>query len=136
MDDTTPPRMPTHSPNGKFAPGNPGRPRGSRNRMSKGIAISLLAHYHAHEEEFLERLSKFFFPEYVRLLGRMLPRDDPTAGPELESLAPADQARILAAVRGACDRIEAGEATLADVETALFSPSAEAPVHVKYVRNT
>jgi hypothetical protein len=136
MDDTTPPPRSTHTPNGKFAPGNPGKPRGSRNRMTKGIAISLLAHYHANEAEFLDRLSQFFFSDYMRLLGRMLPRDDPTAGPELEGLAPADQARILAAVRGACDRIEAGEATLADVETALFSPSAEAPVHVKYVRNT
>jgi hypothetical protein len=100
------------------------------------MAISLLAHYHAHEAEFLERLSKFFFPEYVRLLGRMLPRDDPAAAPELESLEPADQALILAAVRGACDRIEAGEATLADVESALFSPSAEALGHVNYVENT
>ena len=136
MDDTIPPRMPTHSPNGKFAPGNPGRPRGSRNRMSKGIAISLLAHYHAHEEEFLERLSKFFFPEYMRLLGCMLPRDDPAAAPELESLDPADQARVLAAVRDACDRIETGDSSLADLEAALFSASANGQADVKYVANT
>ena len=137
LDDTNPtPRGPARHPNGQFGPGNPGKPRGSRNRMSKRIALSLMSHYHAHEEEFLERLSQFFFPEYVRLIGRMLPRDDPARAPELESLDPAEQARIVEAVRAACDRIEAGEGTLADVEAALLCATPEGPGPATYGADT
>jgi hypothetical protein len=137
MDDTnTSDRGPARHPNGQFGPGNPGKPRGSRNRMSKRIALSLLGHYHAHEEEFLERLSQFFFPEYVRLIGRMLPRDDPSRAPELESLDAAEQARIVEAVRAACDRIEAGEGTLADVEAALLSLPTDGPAAATYGADT
>ena len=73
--DTTSPRGPARHPSGRFGPGNPGKPRGSRNRMSNRVAISLLEHYAEHETEILRKLNQFYFTDYLRLIGRLLPRE-------------------------------------------------------------
>jgi hypothetical protein len=111
---------PARRPDGRFGRGNPGRPAGSRNRISGRIALSLLNHYAEHEAEILQRLNQFHFTDYMRLIGRMLPQDPGgNDGPDLESLPPQDVVRITRAVRRALNRIEVGEGTLADVEAAL-----------------
>ena len=75
MDDAPAP-SPFRDSHGRFGPGNPGRPPGSRNRMSRQIALSLLRHFTENEAEILERLTRAHLRDYMRLLGRMLP-DDP-----------------------------------------------------------
>ncbi len=70
--------------NGRFGPGNPGRPHGSRNRMSQRIALGLLRHYAEHEAEILARLSRGHFKDYMRLIGQMLPRDPDVDAPDLD----------------------------------------------------
>jgi hypothetical protein len=80
MDDCPSPG-PFRDHRGRFGPGNPGRPPGSRNRMSRRIALSLLRHFTEHEAEILDRLSRGHLRDYMRLLGRMLP-DDPEAEAE------------------------------------------------------
>ena len=112
-------RDPSRDARGRFAPGNPGRPPGFPNRMSGQIAFGLLRHYAGNEAEFLERLSRSHFAEYMRLIGRMLPRDRGADGEDLESAPPRDVARTLRAVRAALERVEAGESSLADIEAAL-----------------
>ena len=104
---------------GRFGPGNPGRPLGSRNRMSRRIALGLMHHYAAHESEILERLTRFYFADFVRLIGRMLPRGPAEDAVDLESLPPQEVAHITRAVRHALNRVEVGEGTLAEVEAAL-----------------
>jgi len=124
---------PARYQNGRFGPGNPGRPLGSRNRMSKRIALGILSHYQANEAEILEKLNRFFFPEYIRLIGRMLPRPPAADAPDLETMSPFDVARVTAEVRLALARVEAGEASLAELEAALVGAVAAT---VDYDANT
>src|SRR5271167_2482312 len=58
---------------GRCVSGNPGRPKGSRNRMTNRLAMALLDDFTTHEEENLRKLRRWFFTDYVRLMGRFLP---------------------------------------------------------------
>lgn len=120
-------RGPSRHADGRFGPGNPGRPRGARGKLTRRIALGLLAHYEQHEAEILERLIRSHFDQYMRLIGRMLP-PEPDAM-DLESLPPEDVAQITRAVRAALRRVEAGEGSLADIEAALkgMAPGEAAP---------
>ena len=118
MDDASA-KGPARYPNGRFGPGHAGRPLGSRNRVSKRVALGLLNHYAAHEAEILEKLSSYFFTDYIRLIGRLLPRPPAADAPDLEAMPAEDVERVLGAVRAAMGRIEAGEGSLADIEAAL-----------------
>ena len=118
MDDASSLRHARHV-DGRFGPGNPGRPRGSRNRISGRIALGLLQHYAQHEAEILDRLRRHFFADYMRLIGRMLPRNAGPETPDVEAMSPEDVARVTRAVRRALNRVETGEGALADVEAAL-----------------
>lgn len=120
-------RGPARHADGRFGPGNPGRPRGARGKVSRRIALGLLAHYERHEAEILERLSRGHFDQYMRLIGRMLPQEPDEA--DLEALRREDVVRIARAVRAALERLEAGEGSLADIEAALkgAAPDEEAP---------
>lgn len=87
MDDETTKSRVTHDANGKFAAGNPGRPPGARNRISRRIGLSLLRHYEENEAEILTRLmGGAQFALYMRLICRMLPQgpieDEPAISPE------------------------------------------------------
>ncbi len=73
MDDTSGPR-PTRDENGRFLPGNPGRPPGARNRMSQQVAQTLQQHFSENHKDILGRLSLYHIAEYVRLIGIMLPK--------------------------------------------------------------
>ena len=118
MDDAAH-KFPARSPDGRFGAGNPGRPLGSRNRMSRRIALGLMHHYAEHETEILEKLNQYYFTDYVRLIGRMLPRGPAEDAVDLESLPPHEVAQVTRAVRRALNRVEVGEGTLAEVEAAL-----------------
>ena len=118
MDDASG-QDPSRGARGRFAPGNPGRPPGFPNRMSGRIALGLLRHYTGNEAEFLARLSRGHFSEYLRLIGGMLPRERASDADALEPPRPRDVARTVRAVRAALERVEAGESSLADIEAAL-----------------
>ena len=107
--------------NGRFLPGNPGRAFGSRNRISKRIARSILLNFEADQEATLAKLKRWYVPQYVALLARLLPRvSEGEASPELDAPGDADTARVVSQARAVLDRIEAGEATLAELEAALL----------------
>ena len=129
MDDS-PGRGSARDALGRFGPGNPGRPRGARGRMSRQIALGLLHHYAEHEAEILARLNHGHFNVYMRLIGRMLPQGakDEAAAPDLEALSPEETTRVTRAVRAALERVEAGAGSLAEIEAALLGVGeAEAP---------
>ena len=106
---------------GRFMPGNPGRPFGSRNRISKRIARSILRDFEASQDEVLARLKRWYMPQYVSLLARLLPRaTEDGGGAELDELDSAETARVIADARAMLDRIDTGEATLAELEAALL----------------
>ena len=107
--------------NGRFVAGNPGRPFGSRNRVSKRVARAILADFEAHQDEVLAKLRRWFAPQYVSLVSRLLPRiNESGAGVDLDEMDEAETQGIAAALRAALDRLEAGAGSLADLEAALL----------------
>jgi hypothetical protein len=119
MDDSGQP-PPGRDAHGRFAAGNPGRPFGSRNRVSKRVARTILRDFEANQESVLPRLRRWFLPQYVQLISRLLPRQMEEGGAELESLSEVELAGLLVATRVALDRIEAGEGSIAELESALL----------------
>jgi hypothetical protein len=106
---------------GRFVAGNPGRPFGSRNRVSKRVARAILRDFEAEQHELLPRLRKWFLPQYVSLVARLLPRVNESGdGVDLDAEAEVETASMVAALRAALDRVEAGEASLADLESAML----------------
>ena len=113
-------RGPARHADGRFGPGNPGRPRGARGRMTQRIAFSLLRHFEENQAQILRTLTAYDnIHVYMRLIDRMLARAPCEDAPELEALPPEEAAQVAGAVRAALERVEAGEGSLADVETAL-----------------
>src|SRR5579885_2603178 len=113
------PPMPRQA-NGRFAPGNPGRPFGTQNRMSKRVARALLRDFEANQHELLPRLRRWFIPQYIQIVARLLPKPEHLGGEEIEGLDEVETAALIAAARAAMARIDAGHGSLADLEAALL----------------
>jgi hypothetical protein len=112
---------PVRDAHGRFAAGNKGRPFGSRNRMSKRAARAILANFEAHQDDFLTKLRRFYVPQYVSLLARLLPRvNEDGEGVDLDALDEAQTQGIAAAMRAALERLEAGAGSVAELEAALL----------------
>ena len=127
MDETSGPDI-RRDANGRFVKGGAGRPFGTRNRVSKRVARAILADFEAHQAELLPRLRRWFLPQYLALVARLMPRPMEEGGVELDALSEAEAAKLITDARAALDRIEAGEGTLADLEAALLGEGAsEAP---------
>src|SRR5271154_3247459 len=93
---------------GRFAAGNPGRRLGSRNRVSKRVALALLGDFETNQGELLVRMRRWFLPEYLQLIKRLLPRPSEDDGLDLETLERDEALAVVAALRAAADRYEAG----------------------------
>ena len=72
----------------------------------------------------MPRLRRWFLPQYLALVARLMPRPMEAGGIELDALSDAEAAKLIADARAALDRIEAGEGTLADLESALLGEGA------------
>jgi hypothetical protein len=109
---------------GRFAAGNRGRPFGTRNRVSKRVARMTLRDFEAHQADLLPRLRQWFLPQYLALVARLMPRVSEAGGMEvdapLDTLGELETAALIAQVREALERVEAGEATLAELESAFL----------------
>ena len=106
---------------GRFVAGNPGRRPGARNRVSKRAALTILRHFERNQDKVLERSLRWFMPQYLSLISRLLPRQtEETDGMELESLSREEALAMVAAVRAAADRFEAGEGSIEALEMALM----------------
>ena len=111
---------------GRFARGTGGRPLGARGRVSGRVARTILADFEAHQETLLPRLRRWFLPQYMAAISRLLPRPGEDGG-SLEDLDAVEAARLIADTRAALDRIEAGEGGLADLEAALLGEAPAGP---------
>jgi hypothetical protein len=124
---------------GRFAAGNTGRPRGSRNRVTNRLAMALLDDFAANEGETIERLRRSYFPQYVQLMGRFVAGAAGAARPDFSDYGAAETASVAAAVRAALERVERGEAGLDAVMAALErepEPEAAAQDAVDYGEST
>jgi hypothetical protein len=106
--------------NGRFAAGSPGRRLGSRNLVSKRVARAILADFEVNQDELLKRSRRWFMPQYLSMISRLLPRQSEEGGLELETLERAEALAIVAAVRAAADRYEAGVGSIEALEAALM----------------
>jgi hypothetical protein len=109
------------SANGRFAPGHPGRRFGSRNRLSGRIARAILKDFETSQDDMLAKLKRWYVPQYVALLARLLPKaGEEAGGPVLDQLDDGARAGVVAAIRAMLDRIDAGEANLTELEAVLL----------------
>jgi|SRR5579872_1084772 len=106
--------------NGRFAAGGLGRPFGSRNRTSKRVARAILRDFEAHQDQLLPLLRRWHVPQYLALVARLLPRVNESGGVELDALDEVETARVIAEVRAALDRVDAGRGGLEELESALL----------------
>ena len=113
-------RSHTRFPNGRFGPGNPGRPKGSRNRVSSRLTLAILEHFDARHDEILDRLQAAWLPAYVRLMSSLLPRSADYALPDFSDFSDLEKARRVNEVRDTLDRVQYGEGTLLDLEAVLL----------------
>ena len=138
---------PLHDANGRFAPGNPGRRKGSRNRMTNQLALGLLDDMALNEAANIEKMRRWYFPQYVQLMTRFIPREAVRPRPDFADYAPEETAQVLAAARRALEAAERGEAGLdallavLERDPATLEPPPEgAPEdisnHVNYVEST
>ena len=100
---------------GRFAAGNPGRPFGTRNRVSARVARALLADFEENQLELLGRMRRWFLPQYLQMISRLLPRDG-EGGDDGGCAVALDAGVTLADLREMIDRIEADGGTVADLE--------------------
>ena len=59
---------------GRFMPGNPGRRFGAVGKASARVSRAILADFESHQDELLPRLRRWFMPQYVSLVSRLLAR--------------------------------------------------------------
>lgn len=73
-DNHDPQTPPTRGADGRFGPGNPGKPFGATNRAGRDAAGSFLADFEANRDEFLRNLREHFPVEYARTITRIMPK--------------------------------------------------------------
>src|SRR5215469_15980064 len=60
---------------GQFAAGNPGRPVGSRNRLSEQFLSALAADWEEHGVEVLQKVREDRPADYLRVIASVLPKE-------------------------------------------------------------
>jgi hypothetical protein len=100
--------------------GNTGRVFGSRNRMSKRAARRVLRDFEASFDDVVPRMKRWFLPQYMSLIARLMPRVNETGGVDLDATDEIEMATIIGDVRAALDRTRAGKASFEDLENAFL----------------
>lgn len=116
-------RLPARYANGRFGPGNPGRPIGSRNRASNRVARNILRHFESNQDTILKQLSTGmceYRALYVRLLCHLLPKAGEMESFDVGEYQGEEAWDVLCDAKDAIARIERGEGTLGDLEAALL----------------
>ena len=90
--------------NGRFLPGSPGRQPGQRNLISGRVTRRLLRDFEANQDELTARMQRWFLPQYMQLIGRLLLK----AGGEGAGADALDVAELTAALKAALAEEGAG----------------------------
>ena len=108
-------------PSGRFAKGNPGRPLGSRNRVSRRIVTGILQDFEGRQDAILSYLRGYKLETYLDLVWKLLPKSAiDVASMDPMDYTPEERAAVIGRVRRALDRAETGEGSLAEVEQLLL----------------
>ena len=60
---------------GRFAPGNAGKPKGSRNKLGEEFLKDMLSAWQAHGPSVIERVSEERPQDFLKVVASLLPRD-------------------------------------------------------------
>ncbi|HEY2178141.1 MAG TPA: hypothetical protein VGH15_06115 [Caulobacteraceae bacterium] len=124
-DETTAP--PARHASGRFGPGNPGRPPGSRNRMPSHAARAILDHFEANRERLLDEL--IARPDqrglYIRLVSRLLPREVEAPDVEPPARTAGEVAAVYAEARMLLDGDGDRRVALAELEGLLLGAGSD-----------
>lgn len=66
---------PARAPDGTFAKGNPGRPKGSRNKLGEAFLSDMLADWEEHGKQAIATVREERPQDYVKVVASILPRD-------------------------------------------------------------
>lgn len=82
----------------QFKPGNPGRPKGSRNKLGEAFLADLLANWEKHGAETIEAVRVDKPDAYLKVVASILPKELNIKVNELDELSDEQIERQLAAV--------------------------------------
>jgi hypothetical protein len=114
---------------GRFAPGNAGRPVGSRNRLSQRVLRTLLTDFETHQHEVLHRMRHSFAPAYLSIIARVLPRQVEVVGPAPATFTAEETAIMIGRMRTALEVLDLGGHSIEDLED-LFIAAEQAAVGI------
>ena len=83
----------------RFKPGNPGRPKGSRNKLGEHFIAALCADFEAHGEGVIARVREEDPAVYLRVIAQIVPQSVLVHEAKLDELSDDELAAYLLAVR-------------------------------------
>jgi hypothetical protein len=85
----------------RFKPGNPGRPKGSRNKLGEHFIAALCVDFEEHGASVIERVREDDPAVYLRVVAQIVPQTVLVSDARLDDLTDDELAAYLAAVREA-----------------------------------
>jgi hypothetical protein len=126
MSDPAPPSG--RLANGRFGPGNAGRPPGARNRVSRQLLLEIHKDFETHKEELLDRLRSSYTPSYFSTLARLMPHMAQTEGPGFVDYSDEEAARLFRRLRDMFAVTTEPRTALSEMEIILASEPADGGV--------
>ena len=71
-------------PDGRFGPGNPGRPKGALGRSGKHLVRLMLADFESHHVELMQKLRYHYTREYMAMILSIMPEQEAEDHPLIE----------------------------------------------------
>jgi hypothetical protein len=119
-DATAKSSQPARYENGRFGPGNPGRPPGARGRMGNRVIMAILEDFLANKDLALKN-ARFGSPiAYLNTILKLLPSAEAAEPPDIRAWPDADVETALTRVHAALDGPRAGRDALIELEALLL----------------
>lgn len=67
--------QPTRAPNGTFTTGNPGRPKGTRNRLGEAFVSALMDSFEKNGADAIRRVLEDKPADYLKVIGNLVPKE-------------------------------------------------------------
>ena len=112
---------------GRFGPGNPGRPRGARGRVSTRITAGILEHFERDTDSILDRILIHRTESYVGLLTRLVPADGSVVISPLEEASDEELRAKLSAIRAVSAGGGEARHVLREIESGLYGEAGRPP---------
>jgi len=92
----------------QFKPGNPGRPKGSRNKLGEAFVQALQESFEKHGPETIEKVRVEKPDQYLKVIASLLPKQLEIKEGAFDGLGDDELAALVAAARSALGAVEGG----------------------------